>query len=381
MIRKIVIVPDSFKGTMSSIEVCNIVERGIKNIKPSVEIVKIPIADGGEGTVDAFLNAVGGEKVCVEVFDPLFRKVKSQYGILPDGNTAVIEMAAASGLLLVDEGNNPCKTTTFGTGQLILDALDHECRKIIIGIGGSATNDGGIGMAAALGVKFLDKNSCEIPLNGDGLALLDNIDITLMDKRLKECEIIVACDVNNPLYGPQGAACVFGPQKGADKAMVEYLDMNLRHYSDVIFREMGMDVQSIHGAGAAGGLGAGLVAFAGARLESGIEIILNLVDFDDILVGADLVITGEGRIDGQSVRGKVPVGVASRAKKHNVPVIALVGDIGNCIGELYDLGITAVFNINRKLCTYESAKIYCKEYLLETTEALFRFACSVCKGS
>lgn len=376
MPEKIIVAPDSFKGTMSYIEVCDIIESGIKNIYPSAKVIKLPIADGGEGTVDAFLSYSGGRKLHVRVKDPLFREVASYYGILPDG-TAVIEMAAASGLPLVEKEKNPCGTTTFGTGQLISDALDKGCRRLIIGVGGSATNDGGVGMAAALGVRFTDVKGDEIPLTGAGLEKLEHIDVSGMDRRIRDCEILVACDVNNPLYGENGAAYVFAPQKGADSAMVEYLDRNLRHFSDIVSKQLGMELQGIPGAGAAGGLAAGLLAFAGARLVPGIELIMDYVAFDDMLKNADMVITGEGKIDGQSLAGKVPVGIAQRAKKYGVPVIAVVGFIGEGIEALHQAGIQAVFSTARGPIPYELAVQHCREDLLRTTEMLMRYTKSI----
>ena len=235
MLKKIVIAPDSFKGTMSSIEICNIAEDSIKAVFPDIDVVKVPIADGGEGTVDAFLAAIGGCRLELSVKGPLFDDTAAFYGILPDGTTAVIEMAAASGLPLVSDRKNPLLTTTYGTGELIMDALDRGCRKIIIGLGGSATNDGGIGMAAALGVKFLDADGEMIRLSGGGIASLAKIDVSGLDSRIKDCEILAACDVDNPLYGPNGASAIFGPQKGADPETVETLDNNLRHYADILF--------------------------------------------------------------------------------------------------------------------------------------------------
>ena len=347
MLRKIVIAPDSFKGTMSSIELCNIAEDSIKAVFPDVEVVKIPIADGGEGTVDAFLAAIGGRRIELAVKGPLFDETAAFYGILPDGTTAVIEMAAASGLPLVSDRKDPLRTTTYGTGELILDALERGCRKIIIGLGGSATNDGGIGMAAALGVKFLDAKGDMIPLTGGGIASLAKIDISGLDRRIRDCEILAACDVDNPLYGPNGASAVFGPQKGADPETVAILDSNLSHYADLLLRDLGTDIAEMSGAGAAGGLGAGLVALAGARLMPGIRIILDTVHFDKIIQGADLIITGEGRIDGQSLRGKVPVGIAEQASRQNIPVIAVVGDVGKDSEQVYARGITVIFSINR----------------------------------
>lgn len=372
--KKIIIAPDSFKGTMSSAEVCDIIAQGIKNIRNDLEVVKIPIADGGEGTVAAFLSAVGGRKVHVKVKDPLLREIDSFYGILSDGKTAVIEMAAASGLPLVENEKNAGRTSTYGTGQLIRDAIDKGCTRLIIGIGGSATNDGGVGMAAALGVKFLTNQNESISLTGEGLESLARIDLTARDPRLDKCEILVACDVDNPLYGPNGAAYVFAPQKGADEAMVRSLDRNLRHYAAIIRRDLGIAVQDIPGSGAAGGLGAGLVAFTSAQLKSGIDIILDCVGFDQLISDAALIITGEGKIDGQSLHGKVPVGIGTRAKRVGVPVIAVVGDIGENVDSVYACGIKAIFSINRVAVPYEIARTRCKEDLQKTVEDIFRYA-------
>ncbi|MCY6372237.1 glycerate kinase [Clostridium ganghwense] len=371
-LKKIIISPDSFKGTMSSIEVCSIIEQGIKNIFPDTEVIKIPIADGGEGTVDAFLTAIGGEKIKVKVKNPLFEEVEAFYGVLPDKETAVIEMAAASGLTLVEDRKNPLVATTYGTGQLILDALDRGCLKIIVGIGGSATNDGGIGMAAALGVRFLDEENKEVDLNGGGLENLERIDISGIDKRIKNCTIVAACDVDNPLFGPSGAAYIFGPQKGADERMVKMLDENLKNFAGIVGRDLGVDVQNIPGSGAAGGLGAGLVAFAGAKLQPGIKIVLDVVKYDEIISNADLVITGEGKIDGQSLRGKVPVGIAEKASKYDIPVIAIVGAVGDEAEKVYERGITSIFSTNLQPIPFEEAKICCRKNLLKTTESVMR---------
>lgn len=373
-LTKIIIAPDSFKGTMSSIEVCETIEQGVLNIRPEVEIVKIPIADGGEGTVDALLYALGGKRMNIRVKGPYFEEVDAFYGILNDGKTAVIEMASASGLTLVGEEKNPLKTTTYGTGEMILDALNQGCTKMILGIGGSSTNDGGIGMASALGVRFFDSEGKEIPLNGEGLSQLHKIDMSGLDQRIEKCEMLVACDVDNPLYGPNGAAYIYAPQKGADEKMVETLDQNLKHFAEIVNRDIGIDVQSIPGSGAAGGLGAGLVAYAGAKLTSGINIILDMILFDQVLEHADLVITGEGKIDTQSLSGKVPVGIAERAKKQNKPVIAIVGAIGDHIEDIYHKGLGAVFSINRVPMDFEKSKNYSRENLLKTTESIIRFA-------
>src|SRR5690554_2836446 len=370
--KKIVIAVDSFKGTMSSIEVCNIIEDGFKQILPNISTVKVPIADGGEGTVDTFLTALGGEKIQVKVQDPLFREIDSFYGILPDGKTAVIEMAAASGLPLVEEEKNPRLASTYGTGELILDALNRGCSKLIIGIGGSATNDGGVGMAAALGVKFLDQDNQPIPLNGEGLEKLHHIDLSGKDHRLENCQVLVACDVDNPLYGKNGAAYIFGPQKGADQEMVEYLDQNLQNYAAVLKKDLGLNVQEIPGSCAAGGLGAGLVAFSSAQLKPGIDIVLDSVNFSEVISDANLIITGEGKIDGQSLRGKVPVGVADRAGKSNVPVIAVVGDVGDEIEAIYKRGIEAIFSINRVAVPFEEARLRSKQDLFDTIQSIAR---------
>lgn len=370
--KKIVIASDSYKGTMSSLEVCDIVKAGILNIFHEAQVVSIPIADGGEGTVDAFLSAVGGEKINVKVKGPFFEVIESYYGILVDKKTAVIEMAAASGLPLAGENKNPLITTTYGTGQLILDALEKGCTKIIIGVGGSATNDGGIGMAAALGVRFSDKEGNNVSYDGNGMGKIHTIDMKDLDNRIKNCNIEVACDVDNPLYGKEGAAYIYAPQKGADEEMVKVLDDNLRLYASKVKEYLNLDVQLLEGAGAAGGLGAGLVAFLGAKLRSGIDIVLDNANFENEIKDADLIITGEGKIDSQSVRGKVPIGVAKRSKKYNVPVMAIVGWIDDDIDSVYDMGINSIFSINRKPEDFSVSKEYSKINLLKTVEDIMR---------
>lgn len=375
--RKIIIAPDSFKGTLTSIQVCNIIEEAIHNIEGDIETKKIPIADGGEGTVECFLHALGGEKVFLKAKDPLFQEIEAYYGILEDKKTAVIEMSTASGLPLIEDKKNPLKATTYGTGQMIQHALNQGCTKIILGIGGSATNDGGVGMAAALGAKFYDQEENEIPLNGEGLEYLKKIDLSHLDKRLYKCEVIVACDVNNPLYGPNGAAYIYGPQKGADDQMVEQLDSNLKHFASIIQAQLNMEVQDIPGAGAAGGLGAGLVAFAGAELKPGIDIVFDTVNFSKTIKDADLIITGEGKIDGQSLNGKVPVGVGRIAKELKKPVIAIVGSIGDDLNAIYENGISAIFSINRNPVDFQYSRHHSEENLLKTTEDLIRFYLSI----
>lgn len=344
--KKIVIAPDSFKGSMSAKEVADAIERGIKSVLTNAEIIKIPMADGGEGTVETLVDATSGQIIKLNVLDPLGSETEAYFGILGDGSTAVIEMALASGLTMVPrDKRNPLFTTTFGTGQLIKAALDNGCRELIIGVGGSATNDGGVGMAQALGIKFLNNKGQEISFGGGNLLNIDRIDLKNMDKRVKDCKFKVACDVDNPLCGPKGASYVFGPQKGATPEMVKYLDENLAHLAEVIKRDMGIDVKNEPGAGAAGGLGAGLMAFCNAQLQRGIELVIEATKIEEKIKGADLVITGEGQMDYQTAHGKTPYGVAQVAKKRNVPVVALVGSIGAGVEVLYEKGIDSIFSI------------------------------------
>jgi glycerate kinase len=341
---RFVVAPDSYKGSLSAVEVANIIEEGLLQVFPKAEVLKVPIADGGEGTVEAFLSALGGEKHLLEVKGPLGNSVEAFYGILPDG-TGVVEMAAASGLPLVGAKRNPLITTTFGTGELIKAALDKGCHTIIVGIGGSATNDGGIGMAQALGIHFLDASGEELGFGGGSLAGLKKIDMAGLDPRIKKTSIIVACDVDNPLCGPYGASAVFGPQKGATPQDVKTLDANLRHYAKIIEEQLGIDILEMPGAGAAGGLGAGLVSLLGASLKPGIEIVIASTKLEEKIRGADLVITGEGKTDFQTAHGKAPVGIAKVAKRLGVPVIAISGGLGEKYQEVYKAGLDAVFSI------------------------------------
>jgi len=321
---KIVVAPDSFKGSLIAIEVSDAIEKGIKEVFPEAEIVKIPMADGGDGTVQCLVNATGGEILKEKVVGPLRDEVLASYGILGDKKTAVIEMAEASGLTLVPENKrNPLITTTYGTGQLIKAALDHGCRKMIIGIGGSATNDGGAGMVQALGVRLLDKQAKEIGFGGAELLNIHHIDIVQMDSRIDKLEILVASDVKNPLCGPTGATRIYGPQKGATEEMMIILEKSLSHFAEIIKKDLNKDIKNIPGVGAAGGLGAALMAFLDAKLKPGIEIIIKAVKLEEIVKDADLVITGEGKIDSQTIYGKVPVGVAKIAKKYHVPIVSI----------------------------------------------------------
>ncbi|WP_280169992.1 glycerate kinase [Priestia megaterium] len=343
---KIVIAPDSFKESLTALHVCEALEKGIKTHFPNAEISKVPMADGGEGTVQSLVDATGGQIIQAKVTGPLGKEVEAFYGILGDGKTAVIEMAAASGLHQVPmDERNPLITTTRGTGELILKALDQKVKHIIIGIGGSATNDGGAGMAKALGAKLLNTNGAEIKEGGGSLNQLAAIDLTNFDSRLAEVKVEVACDVDNPLTGATGASAVFGPQKGATPDMVKQLDRNLAHYAAVIEKEMDIHIQNVPGAGAAGGLGGGLLAFLSAELKPGVDIVIEATQLESYIKNADLVITGEGRIDGQTIYGKTPIGVAKTAKKHSVPVIAIAGSIGAGSEAVYEHGISALFSV------------------------------------
>jgi len=345
--KKVVLIPDSFKGTLSSVKICEIIGSCVKEHFPQCEVVSIPVADGGEGSVDCFLTALGGEKVQVTVKNPYFEDMESFYGLIDNGNTAIIEMAACAGLPLVENRKDPRKTTTYGVGQLILAAADRGVKKIIVGLGGSSTNDGGCGAAAAVGVKFFNALGEEFIPTGGTLQDIARIDMTGKNKILDGIEIITMCDIDNPMYGPNGAAHVFGPQKGADPEMVVFLDQGVKHLAEMIKKELNMDLGQIPGTGAAGAMGAGMIAFFNSKLQMGIETVLDTVNFTSVIAGADMVITGEGKMDSQSLRGKVVIGVAKRAKEQNVPVVVITGGADEGIVEAYDLGVTAIFTINR----------------------------------
>jgi glycerate kinase len=352
----ILIAPDSFKASLSAAEVCDAVEAGIRRVTPDAEIVKVPMADGGEGTVQALVDATGGELVTEQVTGPLGEMVSATFGLLGDTETAVIEMAAASGLPLVpSDKRNPLVTTTYGTGQLILAALEWGRQRLIVGVGGSATNDGGAGMAQALGAKLPDADGAEIAQGGGELAKLHSIDASAMTPLLTDARVQVACDVTNPLCGPEGASHVYGPQKGATPEMVQQLDANLAHYADVVRRDLGKDVAQIPGAGAAGGLGAGLVAFCDAELKPGIELVIDAVQLEQKMRGASLVITGEGKIDAQSASGKTPMGVAELAKSLRVPVAAIGGAIGEGAELLHEHGVGLIMPIVDRPMSLEEA--------------------------
>lgn len=367
----IVLAPDSFKESMTAKEVCEAMERGIRKANSQIRCIHVPMADGGEGTIQSLVDATGGRVYSKEVVGPLGNNVVAEYGILGNGEIGVIEMASASGIHLVDsEKRNPLITTTFGTGQLIKACLDKGVKKLLIGIGGSATNDGGAGFIQALGGRLLDENGDDLSYGGGALAKLHTIDLSNLDERLKYVSVEVACDVNNPLCGKEGASYVFGPQKGATREMIEILDQNLSHYAEVIKEQLGKDV--ISKAGAAGGLGAGLMAFLDVKLKNGIEMVIEYANLEEKVRDADMVWTGEGSIDFQTQYGKTPLGVAMIAKKYNKPVIALAGRVGNDIDVLYDKGIDAIFGIMRGVTSIEEALVKGPENVEKTSENIIR---------
>lgn len=371
--KKFLLIPDSFKGTMSSREICDIMSGIIKTHYPEAETISIPVADGGEGSVDAFLTAIGGERVSLTVKGPYMEEINSFYGMIEGGKTAVIEMAAAAGLPLVGQRLHAEQTTTYGVGQLIADAIGRGAKKIIVGLGGSATNDFGAGAAAALGVRFLNSRGESFVPVGQTLSQVAEIKMEQLLPGVREAEIITMCDIDNPLYGPTGAAYVFGPQKGANPDMVVYLDKQLQAISQIVRRDLSIDVSSLPGAGAAGGMGGGMAAFLGSRLQMGIETVLDTVRFDSLLEGADMVLTGEGKIDCQSLRGKVVIGIAKRTKPKSIPLVAIVGDIGDHVESAYDLGVSAILSINRVAVNFHEAKKRSKDDLALTVDNLMRF--------
>ena len=369
---KYILIPDSFKGTMSSVEICQIVAEALRAQEPDAEIRAIPVADGGEGTVDAFLAAAGGQRIAVACTGPYGEPVTACYGLLPDG-TAVVEMAAAAGLPMVGENRDPEQTTTYGVGQLIVHAARHGARQIVLALGGSATNDGGCGAAAAAGVRFYDEAGAVFVPVGGTLKDIARIDMSGVDEAVRRVPFMTMCDIDNPLCGPTGASAVFGPQKGADAAMVRRLDDGLRHLAEVIRRDLGHDVLSLSGGGAAGGFGAGAAAFFASPLRMGIDVVLELTDFARLAADADLIITGEGRLDSQSLRGKVVIGVARRARALGIPVAALVGASETDIAAAYAEGVSGVFPINPAPASFEDVRAQCRENLRFTAENLARF--------
>ena len=370
--EKILLVPDSFKGTLSSRQVCQVMAGQLRRFFPQAQVKSIPVADGGEGSVDAFLTAVGGEKVTKQVTGPWFEQCSGYYGLIDNGATAVLEMAAAAGLPMVGDHKDPRGTTTFGVGELLADAARSGAKRLVIGLGGSATNDGGCGAAAAAGVKFYNAAGESFVPVGGTLKDIERIDMSMRDPAFDKVEIVTMCDIDNPMYGETGAAYIFGPQKGADPEMVKFLDQGLRHLSEVIKRDVGVDVADMPGAGAAGAMGAGMVAFFGSRLQMGIETVLDTVEFDKAIADADIIFTGEGKIDSQSLRGKVVIGVARRAAKQDKPVIAIVGGADYDVDAAYGEGVTAIFPINRLPQDFSVLKEHSEENLGFAVENVLR---------
>ena len=370
--EKILLVPDSFKGTLSSRQVCQVMAGQLRRFFPQAQVKSIPVADGGEGSVEAFLAAAGGERRTRTVTGPFGEPVEAFYGILGDGRTAVIEMAACAGLPLAEGRLNPERATTYGVGELLLAAKEAGCTKAILGLGGSCTNDGGVGAAAALGAKFTRADGAAFVPTGGTLGEIAALDVSPVAQALQGMELTAMCDIDNPLYGDAGAAAVFAPQKGADAAMVARLDAGLRHLGQVSARCLGRDFSHLPGAGAAGGLGFGMAAFCGAQLRMGIDAVLDAVGFDSLLPGTDVVFTGEGKIDSQSARGKVVSGVAARCRKAGVPVVAVVGQIGQGFEEMYQQGLTAVFSINRAAQPFAESRFHAGENLALTMENIAR---------
>ena len=370
MLKKIIAAPDSFKGTVKAEEFCEMTAAAAEKYYPDCETVMIPVADGGEGTVDAFLKAAGGSLRKAVVSGPFGEKITAGYAVLEDG-TAVVETASEAGLPMVSGREDPEKTTTYGVGELISRAVVNGAKKIIIGLGGSCTNDAAAGCLSAMGVKFFDKDGKAFLPTGGTLCKISGFDDTEYRRRFADVEITAMCDIDNPFYGPKGASYVFAPQKGADGKTVASLDEGLRHFAEIIKREKGVDLQNVAGAGAAGGMGGGLYAF-GASLKRGIDVVLDTAGFDKALGGADLVFTGEGKIDSQSLGGKVVVGVAKRAKKAGVPVVAVVGDIGENMEPVYDLGVSLIYSTNRVAVPFSLAKLRSKKDLELTLDNIMR---------
>lgn len=371
--NKFLLIPDSFKGTMSSMEICSLLEEKIQEYYPAAEIHSIPVADGGEGSVDCFLQALGGEKVIVTTNNPFFEPIDSYYGLIDNGRTAVIEMAASAGLPLIEDRKDPLKASTFGVGELILHAARKGVSKIIMGLGGSCTNDGGCGAACAVGIRFLDEAGNSFIPTGGSLHRIQRLDLSQIEPAIKDIEFVTMCDIDNPMYGPTGAAAIFGPQKGATPEEIELLDAGVRHLSQIIRQTMGLDLAFVPGTGAAGAMGAGMAAFFGSRLQMGIQTILDTVQFEELAAGANMIFTGEGKLDSQSLRGKVVIGVARRAKALGVPVTALVGDIGDDMKAAYDEGVSAIFSINRVAVDFPMARLRSRQDLSLTIDNLMRF--------
>lgn len=370
-LKKCIVIPDSFKGTLSSIEVCDTISAGIKALVPGCQVLSVPVADGGEGTADCFLHALpDAEKVSLTASGPFGEPVSCYYA--RSGSIAVIEMAQTAGLPLAEGHLDPRRASTYGVGEMIAHAVQSGCTEIIIGLGGSCTNDAGVGCAMALGVEFFDSEGNLLSPHATTLSQIASFRVQKAEQLLQHCSITAMCDIDNPMYGPNGAAYVFAPQKGADEACVKELDDNLRSLAHVFETCMGKNIADMKGAGAAGAMGAGIVAFLGGSLKSGIDTVLDLVGFDKELEGTDLVFTGEGKIDSQSLSGKVVIGISRRAKKKNVPVIAVVGAIGDGATGAYAQGIQAIFSINTSATDYEIARYHSRENLSITINNILR---------
>ena len=370
---KIVIAPQAFKGSISALEAAGAMGEGVRRVLKDAETVLVPVADGGDGTLETLVESTGGEVRSSEVTGPLGEPVTAEWGALGDGHTAVVEMARTSGLALVPiEKRDPLVTTTYGLGEAIKHALDAGFRRFIVGIGGSATNDGGAGMAQALGIRLVDSDGRQLPYGGAALARLDRIDMDDLDSRVRESEFSVASDVNNPLTGPEGASAVYGPQKGATPEMVTQLGAALGHLAEIVKRDVGVEIDDVPGAGAAGGLGGGLIAFLKGRLRPGVDIVLDAVGLDGHLDGADLVITGEGQLDFQTVYNKAPIGVAWRAKARGIPVVAISGSLGRGFTDVHEQGIDAVLAITSAPMTLEESTERATELVAAATEQALR---------
>lgn len=369
--KKCLIMPDSFKGTLSAVQICEIIKKQINKHFPDCNVIAIPVADGGEGTVDSFLYASNAKKIEIITSGPYGESIKTYYAKIED--TAIIEMASAAGLPMVENNKNPIKTTTYGVGTIIKEVVKNGCKNIIVGLGGSCTNDGGVGMARALGTIFYDERGQEIVPYSNEFYKIAYIDNSATEKFLKDCKITAMCDIDNPLCGKKGASYIFGPQKGANSEMVFELDKNLKHLSNIILKSLKKDVCNMPGAGAAGGMGAGIVAFLNGNLKSGIDTVLDFIEFEKLSKNTDIIFTGEGKIDSQSLRGKVVIGIAQRAKKQNIPVIAVVGTIGEGADGAYDMGVSSIFSINRQAVDFEKSKYCSAENLEKTMDSILRF--------
>ncbi len=364
--KKLIISPDKFKGTLSSIEICDIIENEFKREFGEIEVIKLPIADGGDGTAQCFVSREGAKKLPCEVYNPFFERFESYFVMLE--KTAVIEMALYAGLSLVEDRKNPLTATTYGVGQAAMEAIKCGAEKVVFALGGSATNDMACGLLCAMGMKFYDKDKKAFIPTGSTLCDICDYDTRELEKNIKGVEFEVMCDIDNPLYGPNGAAYVFSPQKGADEEAVKKLDRGLKHLSDLYTSKSAKDISSLAGAGAAGGMGGGLCAFLGATLKSGIEAVLDIFGFDALLKDCDLVITGEGRLDSQTLGGKVIYGVSKRCKQNGVPLIAICGDTSLCPDEIYSMGVTSVFSINTSPLPFEQAKPLSAQNLSKTAK-------------